>query len=357
MVFEGVLTVCKSADSKDSTPIVNLFQGKREMNVLITGHLPDAVVAGIETAHTVTQNRENRPMSREHILSRIEGQDGLLCMITDTVDTELLQRAPELKIIANYGVGYNNIDLDAATRRGIPVTNTPGVLTAATADATFALILAAGRRVVEGDRNTRAGHFKFWAPFHFLGSEISGKTIGIVGMGRIGQAVARRAAGFDMEILYTSRRRLPTGEESRLNAAWADMNTLLARSDFVSLHVALNEQTRHLIDAAALGRMRPDAFLINTARGPVVDEAALYEALKHGQIKGAGLDVYEHEPAVTPGLLGLDNVVLLPHVGSATIETRTKMARMAADNLLAGLSGQKPPNCLNWDTLCDKRPP
>jgi glyoxylate reductase len=327
------------------------------MKVLITGRLPDAVLADVETAHEVVCNREDHPLPREQLLSQIEGKDGLLCMITDTVDTKLLQRAPGLKIIANYGVGFNNIDVGAATDRGIPVSNTPGVLTAATADITFALILTAGRRVVEGDRYTREGRFQFWAPLHFLGSEINGKTLGIIGMGRIGKAVAKRAAGFDMDILYTGRSRLPAVEENRLKAAYTDMDTLLARSDFISLHVPLNEQTRHLIDANAIDRMRPEAFLINTSRGPVVDEAALYEALKTGKIKGAGLDVYENEPAITPGLLELDNVVLLPHVGSATVETRTKMARMAADNLLAGLSGLKPPNCLNWDTLCDKRPP
>jgi glyoxylate reductase len=357
MVCKNHLKTCKPLNFKDCQPIVNLFQEKVRMKVLITGRLPEAVLAGIEAAHTVTLHREDRPMPREKLLHRIAGQDGLLCMITDTVDTALLRRAPGLKIIANYGVGFNNIDVEAATQRGIPVTNTPGVLTDATADLTFALILAVGRRVVEGDRYTRAGHFKFWAPFHFLGSEISGKTIGIVGMGRIGRAVAKRAAGFDMDILYAGRQRLPLEEENRFNATYADMNTLLARSDFVSLHVPLNEQTRHLVGAEALGRMRPDAFLINTSRGPVVDEAALCEALKHGQIKGAGLDVYEHEPAIMPGLMDLDNIVLLPHAGSATIETRTKMARLAADNLLAGLSGQKPPNCLNWDILCGKRPP
>ena len=324
------------------------------MKVLITGRLPEAVMADIESTCEVVPNRADRPMPREEILAQIEGQDGLLCMITDTVDPELLDRAPGLKIVANYGVGFNNIDVAAATRRGIPVTNTPGVLTDATADITFALILAAGRRLVEGDRYTRAGRFRFWAPFHFLGSEISGKTLGIIGMGRIGQAVARRAAGFNMSLLYTGRRRMPEDREREFNATYTDMETLLARSDFVSLHVPLNEETHHLIDAAALDRMRPEAFLINTSRGPVVDEAALCAALQNRAIQGAGLDVYEHEPAVTQGLLALDNVVLLPHVGSATIETRTKMARMAADNLLAGLAGQKPPNCLNWDTLCDK---
>ena len=324
------------------------------MKVLITGRLPDDVLADIEAAHEVVVNREDRPMPRKWILERAAGKDGLLCMITDTVDTELLERAPGLKVIANYGVGFNNIDVSAATRRGIPVTNTPGVLTAATADVTFALMLAAGRRVVEGDRYTREGRFQFWAPFHFLGAEISGKTLGIIGLGRIGKAVARRAAGFDMRVIYTGRRRLPAEEESRFNAEFTDRDSLLAQSDIVSLHVPLNEQTRHLIDAAALDRMRPEAILINTARGPVVDEAALCDALRNGRIRAAGLDVYEHEPVVTPGLLELDNVVLLPHAGSATIETRTKMARMAADNLLAGLAGQKPPNCLNWDTLYDK---
>ena len=324
------------------------------MKVLITGRLPAGVLADIEAEHTVVQNREDRPMPRDQILDKVAGQDGLLCMITDTVDAELLQRAPGLKIIANYGVGFNNIDVDAATRRGIPVSNTPGVLTAATADITLALILAIGRRVVEGDRYTRDGRFEFWAPLHFLGSEISGKTLGIIGMGRIGKAVARRAAGFDMEIIYTGRRQLPVDEEQRLNAKFMDVDALLSRADFVSLHVPLTDETHHLIGAAALDRMRPEAFLINTSRGPVVDEAALCEALLNRRIKGAGLDVYEDEPAVTPGLLGLDNVVLLPHVGSATIETRTRMARMAADNLLAGLAGQKPPNCLNWETLCDK---
>ena len=324
------------------------------MKVLITGRLPDKVLAGIETIHEMVVNREDRPVPREWILDRVAGIDGLLCMITDTVDTELLERAPDLKIIANYGVGFNNIDVAAATTRGIPVTNTPGVLTAATADITFALILAAGRRVVEGDRYTRDGRFRFWAPFHFLGSEISGKTLGIIGMGRIGKAVAKRAAGFDMRVIYAGRHRMPADEESRFNAAFTDLDTLLTRSDFVSLHVPLSEQTRHLIDAAALDRMRPDAFLINTSRGPVVDEAALCDALQNRRIRGAGLDVYENEPVVTPGLLELDNVVLLPHAGSATVETRTKMARMAADNLLAGLSGKKPPNCLNWDTLYDK---
>lgn len=324
------------------------------MKVLVTGRLPDAVMADIENTCEVVPNLTDRPMPREAILQHIEGQNGLLCMITDTVDPELLDRAPGLKIIANYGVGFNNIDVAAATRREIPVTNTPGVLTDATADITFALILAVGRRVVAGDRYTREGRFQFWAPLHFLGSEISGKTIGIIGMGRIGQAVAKRAAGFSMNILYSGRRRLPGETEHALNATYADLETLLARSDYVTLHVPLTEQTHHLIDAAALDQMRPEAFLINTARGPVVDETALCTALENRSIAGAGLDVYEHEPAVTPGLLSLDNVVLLPHVGSATIETRTKMARLAADNLLAGLAGRKPPNCLNWDTLYGK---
>ena len=327
------------------------------MKILITGRLPGPVVADIETAYEIDMHSHDHPMSREQLLSRIGGKDGLLCTITDTVDTNLLKQAPGLKIIANYGVGFNNIDVEAAAKMGIPVTNTPGVLTDATADLTFALILSTGRRVVEGDRHTRAGRFKFWAPFHFLGSEISGKTLGIIGMGRIGKAVAARAAGFNMKVIYTGRHRLPADEEDRFNAGYREMDALLAHSDFISLHVPLNEQTRHLINADAINRMKPDAFLINTSRGPVIDEAALCEALESRKIKGAGLDVYENEPGITPGLLELDNVVLLPHAGSATIETRTKMAQMAVDNLIAGLAGEKPPNCLNWDTLCDRETP
>jgi glyoxylate reductase len=231
------------------------------------------------------------------------------------------------------------------------VTNTPGVLTDATADITMALILAVGRRVVEGDQYTRRGKFRFWAPFHFLGHEITGKTLGIVGMGRIGAAVARRAAGFNMSVVYHNRRRLSEQEEASLGAGYVDFKTLLQQSDFVSIHVPLNSETRHLIGSRELAAMRSGAFLINTARGPVVDEKALFKALEKRQICGAGLDVYEDEPDLTPGLETLDNVVLLPHMGSATHQTRRRMGAMAVENLMAGLAGRLPPNCLNPEVL------
>jgi glyoxylate reductase len=319
------------------------------MNVLVTGNLPDALIDRIESEHRVQMHRQDRPMERQAILESIGDKQGLLSMITDTVDTELLDRAPGLKVVANFGVGYNNIDVPAATRRGIMVTNTPGVLTDATADLTMALMLAVARRVVEGDQCTRQGRFRFWAPFHFLGHEITGKTLGIIGMGRIGRAVARRAAGFEMRVLYHNRHPLAADEEQALRTHYADLETLLQEADFISLHTPLTPQTRHLIGSRELAWMKPDAFLINTARGAVVDEQALVDALAERRIAGAGLDVYENEPALTAGLERLDNVVLLPHVGSATVETRYRMAALAVDNLLAGLQGRIPPNCLNAD--------
>ena len=319
--------------------------------ILVTGNLPAEVMDPLREKYEVEAHAEDRPMERQQLLSRIGDRDGLLCMITDAVDDELLGRAPRLKMIANMGVGYNHIDIAAATRRGIPVSNTPGVLTDATADLAFTLILAVARRVVEGDRRVREGKFKLWAPFLFLGREVSGKTLGIVGFGRIGRAVARRAAGFGMRVLYHNRSRLTPAEERESPAEYADLNTLLAQADFVSLHVPRSGETRHLIGAAELSRMKPTAYLINTARGPVVDEVALLATLQRGMIAGAGLDVYENEPALTPGLADLPNVVLLPHVGSATLETRTAMAAMAARNLIAGLDGQRPPNLVNPEVL------
>ena len=323
--------------------------------ILVTGNLPGAVMDPLKERYQVEAQLEDRPMDRQQLLSRIGDRDGLLCMITDAVDAELLARAPRLKMIANMGVGYNNIDVAAATRRGIPVSNTPGVLTDATADLAFTLILAVARRVVEGDRRVRDGKFNLWAPFLFLGREVSGKTLGIVGFGRIGRAVARRAGGFNMRVLYHSRNRLTPAEEKESSAEYTGLEALLAEADFVSLHVPLSEETRHLIGATELSRMKPTAYLINTARGPVVDEKALLAALQQGVIAGAGLDVYENEPALTPGLAEQANVVLLPHVGSATLETRTGMAAMAARNLIAGLSGQRPPNLVNPEILSPSR--
>ncbi len=318
------------------------------MKVLVTGILPDDVMAMIKKEHEVEANLEDHPIDRNKLLQSIGDKDGLLCMISDAINTELLDRAPRLKVIANFGVGFNNIDLEAATRRSILVSNTPGVLTDATADTAFALILATARRVVEGDRVTRQGEFKFWAPFHFLGREVSGQTLGIVGMGRIGKALSRRAAGFGMKVIYYDSYPLKKEEESALGVRLVNLDTLISTADFISLHVPLTEETHHLINRQTLNKMKPTAFVINTSRGPVIDEKALVEALRENKIAGAGLDVYENEPNLAPGLAGLSNAVLLPHVGSATLETRNKMARLAAENLLAGLRGERPSCCLNW---------
>ena len=318
------------------------------MKVLVTARMPEEVLSLIGRDHQIESYAADLPLDRQELLRSIVDKQGLLCTITDRIDTVVLDRAPGLKVIANYGVGFEHIDLDAATRRGIPVSNTPGVLTETTADLAFALILATARRVVAGDQRVRQGKFQYWAPLLFLGEEVNGKTLGIIGMGRIGKAVARRAAGFGMRLLYHSRTPLSPLEEQELGASLQPLEALLREADFVTLHVPLTPHTRHLIGSRELELMKDSAFLINTARGPVVDEAALVAALRQGQIRGAGLDVYEKEPELSPGLADLENVVLLPHLGSATVATRTRMAVMAAENLLAGLRGDPPPNCLNW---------
>lgn len=327
----------------------------QKKKILVTGRLPDEVMAQLSAACDMEANREDRPMEREQVLKRIADREGLLSMITDRVDAELMDRAPNLKIISNLAVGYNNIDVAAATARGIAVTNTPGVTTEPTADLTLGLILAAARRIVEEDRLTREGKFQYWAPMLFLGRSVARKTLGIVGFGAIGQAVAKRARGFDMRILYNRRRRLDEARERELGIEYADFGRLLRESDFVSLHVPLTDETRHLIGAKELRQMKPTAFLINASRGPVVHEKDLVEALRMGVIAGAGLDVYENEPALAPGLTELPNVVLTPHVGSGTIEDRTLMARMATENLLAGLKGEVPRFILNPDVFKNQK--
>ena len=325
------------------------------MRVLVSGRISEDVIFRLKEEHTVEVHGEDRPMERQKLLDSICEKEGLLCMISDRIDTELLEKAGCLRMIANYAVGYDNIDLQAATARGIPVSNTPGVLTDSVADLTFALILATARRVVEGDKRNREGKFQFWAPLLFLGSEVSGKTLGIVGLGNIGRAVARRARGFNMRILYYNRRRLEKSEEISLGVEYLDIKTLLAESDFVSLHVPLTKQTRHLVGRKELEKMKRTGYLINASRGPVVHEEALVTALREGWIAGAGLDVYENEPSLASGLKELENAVLLPHLGSATQETRFRMASKAAENLLSGLKGKKPPNCLNWEDLSRSR--
>ncbi|HEX7416248.1 MAG TPA: D-glycerate dehydrogenase [Smithellaceae bacterium] len=321
------------------------------MRILITGHLPENVISPLKEKYQVEMNQEDRPLDRQAIISGVKDKHGLLPMLSDSINGEVLNCAPHLKMIANFGVGYNNIDVRAATARGIMVSNTPGVLTDATAELAFALILAVSRRIVEGDRMVREGRFKCWAPMLFLGREVTGKTLGIIGMGKIGKAVAARARAFDMRILYHNRKRIDVEGEKALMAEYVDLKKLLIESDFVSLHVPLTEETKHLIGRSELALMKPTAFLINTSRGPVIDEKALVEVLRARKIGGAGLDVYENEPSLTPGLTELDNVILLPHVGSGTLETRIKIGTLAVENLIAGLEGRKPPNLVNPEVL------
>lgn len=332
-----------------------MIEERARPKILITGRLPDEVLYTLKQRFEVEANLEDRPMDRERVLQAMADKEGFVSLVGDSIDIELLDSAPRLRMIAQMAVGYDNVDLAAATARGIPVSNTPDVLTDATADLTFALILALSRRIVELDGRVRRGEFKFWAPMLFLGRDVTGKTLGIVGFGRIGQAVAQRAKGFRMRVLYSDPRKIDTVHEQELNAEYVDLGRLLREADFVCVHVSLSQETRHLIGKAELALMKPMAYLINAARGPVVDEEALVEALRSGSIAGAGLDVYENEPALEPGLVELENVVLLPHVGSATLETRIKMASLAAENLCAGLEGGVPPNLLNPEVLPHRR--
>jgi glyoxylate reductase len=324
--------------------------------VLLTRRLPAPVLRRLAEACELDLWTGDGVMPRAELLARVAGRAGLVALLTDRVDAELLDAAgPTLRVVANYAVGYDNVDLDACTARGVLVSNTPDVNTEATADLAWALLLAAARRVAEGDRFLRGGRPWVWSPELLLGVELHGKALGVVGLGRIGRAVARRAAGFAMRVLYTSGHRLAAAEEAALGVAWRELDDLLAEADFVSLHAALTPATRHLIGAEQLRRMKPTAVLVNTARGPLVDEAALARALAAGELAAAGLDVFEREPQVHPDLLGLDNVTLLPHLGSATVETRTAMGMVAADNLLAALAGRRPPNLLNPAALRSRR--
>jgi glyoxylate reductase len=305
--------------------------------------LPAQVMAVIHKHFDLTVPPLDRPPDKAEILAGIRDASAVICTLNERFDGEALAAAPSLRVIANYAVGYNNIDVEAAKARGIVVTNTPDVLTNATADITWALILAGARRVVEGDQLVRQNRWTGWSPTQMLGIDLSGKTLGIIGMGRIGQAVARRATGFDMNILYWSRSERPL---QPANPAWqrVSFEELLRRSDFLSPHVPLTPETTHLINETALRLMKPTAFLINASRGPVVDEAALVAALREGRLAGAGLDVYEREPELQRGLRELPQVVLLPHLGSATTETRIKMGLMCVENVLAVLEGKPAPN-------------
>lgn len=307
--------------------------------IYITRVLPEPVMAAIRQRYRLISEPTEQAPTQEDQRRGFTETDAVICTLADSITDDLLAAAPRLKIVANYAVGYNNINVAAATRRGIVVTNTPDVLTDATADLTWALMLAVARRVVEGDRWARSGQWPGWAPTQMLGTDVTGKTLGIIGMGRIGQAVAQRAVGFRMPVLYASRHPCSVSHD---RAEWTHcpLEDVLTQSDFVSLHVPLSETTRHLIGARELGKMKSTAFLINTSRGPVVDEAALLTALRQGTIAGAGLDVYEREPAITAGLETLPNVVLLPHLGSATQQARIKMGMMCVENIDAVLGGR-----------------
>ncbi len=308
----------------------------------ITRLLPQPVLNAIPRHYRMLTEPTDQPPTAEELRHGFAQADAVICTLTDRIDASLLAHATNLKIIANYAVGYNNIDLPAATQRGIMITNTPDVLTDATADLTWALLLALARRVVVGDTWVRTGSWPGWTPTQLLGADVSGKTMGIVGMGRIGQAVAQRASGFRMSVIYAGRQSV----SSLSGVSWTKrpFDEVLAESDFLSLHVPLTETTRHLIDRRTLALMKPTAYLINTSRGPVIDEAALVSALEARTIAGAGLDVYEQEPMVSAGLIALPNVVLLPHLGSATLETRVRMGLICLDNIVAVLGGYPAPN-------------
>jgi glyoxylate reductase len=319
--------------------------------IFISRALPLEAVSRARARADVDFNDVDAPLPRADLLRRLQGRQGLVCVISDSIDDELLAACPELKVTSNVAVGFNNIDVAAATRRGVIVTNTPDVLTETTADFAWALLMATARRLVEADRYVRDGKFRQWENMLLHGGDVHGKTLGIVGFGRIGRAMARRAQGFGMRVLYQDAVAADPATERELRATRADIATLLRDSDFVTLHTPLLPETRHLINAQSLKTMKRTAYLVNASRGPVVDEAALVQALAEGWIAGAGLDVFEEEPEVHPGLMGLANVVLAPHIGSASSETRLRMANLAVDNCLAVLEGRTPLTPVNPEAL------
>jgi glyoxylate reductase len=322
--------------------------------IFISYPLPEEAVQKARTRARVDIHPVTTALPQAELIARLKGCRGLICLITDVIGEDLLAACPDLQVVANVAVGFNNVDVPAATRRGVVVTNTPDVLTDTTADFAWALLMAVARRVVEGDRYVREGKWRQWEFDLLLGADIHGKTLGVVGFGRIGRAMARRALGFGMRVLYQDAVAADAAVERELNATRASLATLLRESDFVTLHTPLLPETRHLIDAQALQAMKKSAYLINASRGPVVDEAALATALNEGWIAGAGLDVFENEPRVGPELMGLPNVVLAPHIASASHDTRLKMANLAVDNCLAVLEGKRPPTPVNPEVFAAK---
>ena len=319
--------------------------------VLVSRKVFDAALVLLNKYFDVESNQRDVPYTPTQLVKKLQGKSGAIVLLTDIFDERVFAQCPDLKIVCNIAVGYNNIDAKAASRRGIMVTNTPGVLDDTTADFTWTLLLATARRVVESDTFFRSGKWKGWGLMQFTGYDVHHKTLGIVGMGRIGKGVARRAKGFDMRVIYTDTQRADEATEREYGVMYVDKRTLLRESDFVSLHIPFFAETQHFLSDPEFALMKKTAILVNAARGPIVDEKALVRALKGAKIAGAGLDVYEKEPKCERALLSMKNVVLTPHTASASIETRTKMAMMAAQNCAAGLTGQRPPNIVNPEIL------
>ena len=326
---------------------LNVSTYDRKPRVLVTREVFDETLGFLREQCEVDANQDDIALTPEALAARAADKDAIVCSLTDRIDAALLAAAPRLKVVANIAVGYNNIDVPACTARGILATNTPGVLDDSTADLAWTLMLGAARRVTEVERYIRQGEWKGWRLKQWLGTDVHHSTLGIVGMGRIGQAIARRAAGFDMQVLYHNRTRVSDAIERDLRASRVSFDELLRRSDFVVLQVPYSAETHHLIGAAELAKMKSTAVLINSTRGGVVDDVALIDALKNGTIRAAGLDVFENEPSLNPGFLELDNVVLTPHIGSSTEATRRAMAMTAAKNAVAALTGRVPPNLVN----------
>jgi len=316
------------------------------MKVFVTRRIPDEGLELLKKEHEIEIFPYDRIPTKQEIIKGLKGKDGLLCLLSDPIDEDVISSQPNLKMIASYAVGYDNIDVKAATKRKIPISNTPGVLTDATSEMAWALLFSVARRIVEADKFARTGKFKGWAPMLMMGQGVSNKTLGVIGAGRIGTAFALKSKGFNMNVLYVNDIINET-LECGLGAKKVDLPEVLKKSDYISLHVPLNKSTHHMIGEKELKMMKKTAVLINTSRGPIVDEKALVKALKEKWIFGAGLDVYEHEPTISKELTKLENVIIQPHSASATIETRTKMAIMAAENMMAGLKGEVPPNCVN----------
>lgn len=327
----------------------------KKPQIFVTRQIPQEGLEILKDYCQVEVSEYDGVIPRSLLLKRVKDTDGLLVLLTDKIDKEVISAAGKrLRVISNYAVGYNNIDIGEATKKGIMVTNTPGVLTETTADLAWALLMSIARRIVEGDKFVRAGKFRGWEPMLLLGTDIYEATLGLIGFGRIGQAMARRAKGFNLKVLYYDKNPVSPIIEKELGVSRAGFDEILRKSDFISIHVPLNEETFHLIGQKELSIMKKESYLINTARGPIVDEKALVKALKDGVIRGAALDVFENEPEIEQELMSLDNIVMVPHIGSASYQTRTKMAIIAAKNILSALKGERPEFLVNPEVL-DKK--